>query len=83
MLKNLCLLTVVFCLFTSTAFAQAASLKNAATKQLYGLFDETWEWNLKESPTFASFLGDKRYNDRWNDISLAAFERRQNMPARH
>ncbi len=57
--------------------AQSPSAKNAATKQLYAIFDETWELGLKENPTFATFLGDKRYNDRWGDQSLAAFDRRQ------
>jgi uncharacterized protein (DUF885 family) len=77
MLKNLCLFAILMCLFVSSFPAQSTSLKNAVTKQLYALFDESWEWNLKESPTFASFLGDKRYNDRWTDVSLAAFEKRQ------
>jgi uncharacterized protein (DUF885 family) len=57
-------------------FAQS-SLKNVPTKQLYALFDEVWEAGLKDNPTFASFLGDKRYNDRWADRSLPSFERRQ------
>jgi uncharacterized protein (DUF885 family) len=57
-------------------FAQNASSQNDSTKQLYALFDAEWELGLKENPTFASFLGDKRYNDRWTDSSIAAIERR-------
>jgi uncharacterized protein (DUF885 family) len=45
----------------------------AALKQL---FDEEWEWTMRESPTFASSLGDRRYNDRLTDVSLAATARR-------
>ena len=41
------------------------------------LLDEAWEWQLAENPMFASNLGDRRYNDRWTDNSLAAIERRQ------
>lgn len=48
----------------------------AATKQFQDLLASEWEYGLKESPTFASHLGDKRYNDRWPDVSLAAIERR-------
>ncbi len=48
----------------------------SAAKQLHALFKADWEWRLRESPAFASVLGDKRYNDRWPDASPAAFERR-------
>jgi len=57
--------------------AMAARAEDAAvTKQFQDLLASEWEYGLKESPTFASHLGDKRYNDRWPDVSLAAIERR-------
>lgn len=40
------------------------------------LLDEVWEWQLVENPTFASRLGDRRYNDQWTDRSVAAVDRR-------
>ena len=40
------------------------------------LVDENWQWQLKERPTFATYLGDTRYNDRWPDVSLEAVGRR-------
>jgi len=48
----------------------------AAAKQFGDLLGSEWEYTLRESPTFASHLGDKRYNDRWPDVSLAAIEER-------
>src|SRR5262245_7667885 len=48
----------------------------AVAKRFHDFLDEEWEYRLKESPTFASHLGDKRYNDRWPDVSLAAIARR-------
>jgi uncharacterized protein (DUF885 family) len=45
--------------------------------RLHALFDRTWQWELSESPTTASSLGDFRWNDRWDDVSLAALDRRQ------
>ncbi|MEE9466159.1 MAG: DUF885 domain-containing protein, partial [Candidatus Neomarinimicrobiota bacterium] len=50
---------------------------NRATGDLQALLDEDWEWTLNEYPTFASYLGDDRYNDRWTDNSLEAIARRQ------
>jgi prolyl oligopeptidase len=40
------------------------------------LLNDAWEWRLNESPVFASQLGDRRNNDQWGDLSLAAIERR-------
>ena len=50
---------------------------NRATRNLHTLFDEHWEWTLKENPEYATHLGDDRYNDRLSDMSLEAVERRQ------
>jgi uncharacterized protein (DUF885 family) len=46
-------------------------------KRLHRLFAAEWQWHLRDDPLEATYLGDKRYNDRWRDMSLAAFERRQ------
>lgn len=43
---------------------------------LHALFAEEWERSLRESPESATYLGDLRYNDRWDDISPDAIERR-------
>lgn len=40
------------------------------------IVDAEWEWRLREQPTFASYLGDTRFNDRWPDLSLEAIHRR-------
>ena len=40
------------------------------------LLHDAWEWQLNESPVSASQLGDRRNNDKWDDISLEAIERR-------
>ena len=53
--------------------AQAAPAADVATRvaALNALLDEQWQYTLKNTPEFATTLGDLRYNDRWSDASLA------------
>ena len=59
----------------SATFAIAAQAAPAdvdsRVKALNDLLAEQWQYNLKESPEFATILGDYRYNDKWSDITLA------------
>lgn len=49
---------------------------SSAAKRFHALVRDEWEWTLKNYPTFASELGDRRYNTRWPDVSLAAFAKK-------
>jgi prolyl oligopeptidase len=46
------------------------------SEDFHALLDEAWEWYLAENPMVASRAGDRRYNTKWRDDSLAAIERR-------
>ena len=43
-----------------------------ASAALRALADEYWEARLEASPLFATFLGDHRYDDRVDDLSVEA-----------
>jgi uncharacterized protein (DUF885 family) len=62
----------------ATLPAPSVAQQTAATptERLHALFGYEWERTLRESPTFASSLGDRRYNREWGDVSMEAFERR-------
>jgi uncharacterized protein (DUF885 family) len=62
----------VVLLVAASALAQNA----ASTKALHDLFDREWEYELQQNPTRASRLGDRRWNDRWPDLSLTAIKAR-------
>jgi uncharacterized protein (DUF885 family) len=56
--------------------AAVATVSVAATddvavrvKALDDLLSEQWQYQLKDSPEFATIFGDYRYNDRWSDLS--------------
>jgi prolyl oligopeptidase len=48
-----------------------------ALRELQTICDESWEATLRENPTYATYLGDYRYNDRLADISAAGRARRR------
>ena len=57
----------------STATSPPDQARASATLQHF--FDAEWDWNLERDPTWASLLGDRRWNNRWEDVSLEAIER--------
>ena len=71
---NTCLLGLA--MLCATALAQSAphaettqSLE-ARRHELTRLITAEWEYEMRESPEFATIIGDYRYNDRWSDSSL-------------
>ena len=59
------------------SFALSSLARSEPAQDFSALLDEVWEWQLAENPMFASQLGDRRYNDRWSDMSLEAIAQRQ------
>src|SRR5579859_6037549 len=57
--------------------AVSSSALSPASRSLHALFEAEWDDRMHEDPAYASRLGDRRYNDRWEDVSLAAIRARK------
>jgi uncharacterized protein (DUF885 family) len=64
-----CLLLIAALLCSLAAPGQQTSTLDSRRKALNNLLAEQWEYRLSSSPVFASFLGDKRWNDKLDDNS--------------
>ena len=56
--------------------AQSADLETRL-QSLNTIFSDEWEFEMREDPTYASRIGDYRYNDKLGDQSVAAILRRE------
>jgi len=54
-----------------------AELHADATARLHALFEADWQRGLRDNPLMATWLGDRRYNDRLPDLSPEALARQQ------
>jgi uncharacterized protein (DUF885 family) len=65
------------CVNPSSPSPEGPANANPTTRALHALFDQEWEHDLAESPIWASSIGDRRYDSKWDDVSLAAQARRE------
>jgi uncharacterized protein (DUF885 family) len=68
---------VALLVLCAAASAQQSRAIDAA-KTLHELFIAEWDYQMEQHPTWASSLGDRRWNDRWSDSSLDAIYKRHN-----
>lgn len=73
MSRGLVLLAGLSLVFIVGAAVRPAA--NPAARALHRLFQEDWEFTLREDPLFATRVGDDRYNDRLPSVTVADFER--------
>ncbi len=62
-------------IFSVSIVAQSAGSLESRRKAFRELLAEQWEYRLSASPLFASFLGDKRWNDKLDDYSQEAIDK--------
>ncbi|MDQ2833326.1 MAG: DUF885 domain-containing protein [Acidobacteriota bacterium] len=62
--------------FQAGAATPAGASVAARSQALSSLLHEIWEDHLKESPEFATSIGDKRYDDELTDYSVKAVNQR-------
>ena len=73
--RRICLAAFALVVCSALSAVQAVSSVEARRKALNDLFAEQWEYRLRTSPLFASFLGDKRWNDKLDDLSQGAVDK--------
>ena len=65
-----------FLSFTLIAAALAACApapsSDEAVAGLHALFEREWERDMADNPLQATYRGDRRYDDRWPDLSPEA-----------
>jgi uncharacterized protein (DUF885 family) len=71
-MRGLVLLLPAILLVSGSAIAQ----QNPVSKALHDLFAAEWDYQMQQSPEWASELGDRRWNDRWSEDTLERFARR-------
>src|SRR5215467_9538785 len=54
----------------------SAQPSQSESSPLHALFAAEWDYDSQQSPESASERGDRRWNDRWSDQTLAAIAQR-------
>jgi uncharacterized protein (DUF885 family) len=70
----ICVLAVALLIPAVAAAANPPADLEARRKALNDLLHEQWEYTMRTSPIYASILGDKRYNDKLDDLSQQAID---------
>jgi uncharacterized protein (DUF885 family) len=74
-MRNLALsLAAMLLILPALASAAATPDLEARRKALHDLLQEQWDYTMRTHPIYASFLGDKRFNDQIEDLSQKAID---------
>ena len=74
-MRSPALLAFLMCVLCSAVLAAPTPTDlDSRRKALNDLLAEQWEYSLRNSPIFASILGDKRWNDKLDDFSQKSID---------
>ena len=75
LLLGACAVTSLHAQLSAVPATPASTAQDIAerSRQLSRLFDEIWQDKLSHNPEYATFLGDKRFDDQLSDFSPRAF----------
>ena len=76
-MRSITVPTAIALLLLPSAICAAEPKQSEAGKALNAFFEAEWNYEMEQSPVRASFLGDRRWNDRWGDQSLEAIRKRE------
>jgi prolyl oligopeptidase len=78
-LTKLLVTSLVFALppLAHSADAPGKNDHSSAGKTFTDFLESEWNYEMEQNPIQASFLGDRRWNDRWGDRSLEAVRKRE------
>jgi len=70
-------IATLFCLWL-LASSSLADVNRVQTEgaTLHQIFAKHWERRLKQNPELSSYLGDRRFNQDWQDLSAEAYKQR-------
>jgi uncharacterized protein (DUF885 family) len=73
-LRSSWLVVALLCALVITSPAQTQS---PFAQRLHRIFEAEWNYDMEQDPPSASELGDRRWNTRWEDVSISAIHQRQ------
>ena len=82
--KLICFIGLLILMFIQTSCSDSEKESVAESKKLNQIFDEYFEETLKLYPTYATYIGDNRYDDRLqNDASITLRNADKNLSIKY